>query len=253
MTTKPVAFILLKCTFIVIVKVKMKPTKQLKTIFRKVELTLLKKNLLKILGFQGLPPYSFEMMIFRKFSSFFIPTFGLIFFASCANPVNRVTSDRYMDQCHEAERNGQLAIAEQACYRSLVNVDMGNLGQELKSQRLYNLGRIKRRLGKFEEAGSLFQESLEIEENLSGPGSGPIARRLTELALTYLQASRISDGIPLVQRLGSMTQFLSESERNVVGKTFLFYAKELQKQNKPNLVIEFSKKAELLGFKSNTF
>lgn len=62
--------------------------------------------------------------------------------AGCANPINRVTSDNYSEACYYAEQRGQLQEAEQACYRALVNVDLGNLGPELKSQRLYSLGRI---------------------------------------------------------------------------------------------------------------
>ena len=54
----------------------------------------------------------------------------------CANPVNRVTSANYAEDCSVAEQNGRLDIAEEACYRALVNVDWGNLGPELKSQRL---------------------------------------------------------------------------------------------------------------------
>jgi len=35
-----------------------------------------------------------------------------------------------------AEQAGDLCMAEQLCYRALVNVDWGNLGPELKSERL---------------------------------------------------------------------------------------------------------------------
>jgi hypothetical protein len=63
---------------------------------------------------------------------------------ACANPLNQATSDRYSESCTQAERNGRLDIAEQACYRALVNVDWGNLGEVEKSQKMYNLARIKR-------------------------------------------------------------------------------------------------------------
>lgn len=84
--------------------------------------------------------------------------------ASCANPLNLATSNRYDEACSEAETKGRLDVAEQMCYRALVNVDWGNLGPELKSDRLYNFAKIKRKLEKYEEAVSLFQQSLEIEE-----------------------------------------------------------------------------------------
>ena len=60
----------------------------------------------------------------------------LIGMAGCANPLNRVTYDRYWEQGGAAERSGQLAVAEQAYYRALVNVDIGNLGPLLKAQAL---------------------------------------------------------------------------------------------------------------------
>src|SRR5690242_3491155 len=108
----------------------------------------------------------------------FILLFSLLLLGGCANPLNRATSDRYSDMCSSAERGGDLTTAEQACYRALVNVDMGNLGPELKSQRLYNLGRIKRRVAKYEEAEDLFKQSLVIEEKLSPPTDPKIGRRL---------------------------------------------------------------------------
>ena len=106
-----------------------------------------------------------------------------IFVASCSNPLNQMTSDRYSQECVEAERNGRLEVAEQACYRALVNVDLGNLGDEQKSQKMYNLARIKRKVGKFDESEKLCKDSLMIEDRLSTSSKERIGRRLAELAL----------------------------------------------------------------------
>ena len=119
---------------------------------------------------------------------------------ACANPLNRATSDNYAETCTVAESNGKLDVAEQACYRALVNVDMGNLGPELKSQRLYNLGRIKRQMSKFSEAESLFKESLQIEEKLSGPGGVKIGRRLVELSVSLAGQDKWSEGAQYLER-----------------------------------------------------
>jgi len=97
---------------------------------------------------------------------------------ACSNPINQVTSDGYAKQCDEAERNGRLDIAEQACCRALVNVDVGNLGDEQKSQKLYNLARIKRKIGKFAEAELLCRESLTIEDKLSSGSKDRIGREI---------------------------------------------------------------------------
>jgi hypothetical protein len=49
---------------------------------------------------------------------------GVSLLAGCANPINRATSDNYSESCATAERNGRAQIAEQACYRALVNVEL---------------------------------------------------------------------------------------------------------------------------------
>jgi hypothetical protein len=91
--------------------------------------------------------------------------------AACANPLNQATSDRYSADCASAEKHGNLSVAEEACYRAAVNVDWGKLGPEQKSEKLYNLARIKRQTGRLNEAEALLKESLEIEESLSEPTS----------------------------------------------------------------------------------
>lgn len=169
---------------------------------------------------------------------------------ACANPLNFATSNRYSDACTEAERNGRLDVAEQMCYRALVNVDWGNLGPELKSDKLYNLAKIKRKLEKYDEAISLFQQSLEIEETLSGKTSAKTGRRIAELALIYAEQKRYENGIPLVQRLSSIAEQYGGSERVTVGFIHYHYSEWLRKNNQVALADSFAQKAANLGFKS---
>jgi tetratricopeptide (TPR) repeat protein len=146
--------------------------------------------------------------------------------AGCANPVNRVTSDRYAETCDVAERAGDFAVAEQACYRALVNVDWGNLGPELKSQRLYNLARNKKHLEKFDEAIALLRQSLAIEEKLSGPTSLQTGRRLIELAANESQVGRWSDGADDLDRAVDIAPGYSGRERAYAKAVFELYATE---------------------------
>jgi hypothetical protein len=104
-----------------------------------------------------------------------------VLLVACANPLNQATSDRCAEECAAAERRGALAVAEEACYRAVKNVDWGNLGPELKSQRLYNLARIKRQVARFSEAEVILKESLALEAIVSGKDSLKTARRLVEL------------------------------------------------------------------------
>ncbi len=181
-------------------------------------------------------------------SLLFVPTL----MSGCANPLNQVTSIRYGDQCAEAERAGRLDIAEEACYRALVNVHIGNLGDEQKSIRLYDLGRIKRQLGKFDEAESLFKESLAIEDKQANPSHEKIGRRLAELAAVYGQKEQYQAGTPYVERLYSLPHSYEGNEKISVAIVFWAYAQELQKQPS-DLGKKLERRALEMGFDPKTF
>jgi len=159
---------------------------------------------------------------FNDFSKALILGLSALSFVGCANPLNQATSNRYGDACADAEDNNRLDIAEQACYRSLVNVDWGNLGDEQRSQRMYNLARIKRKLHKFEEAERLYKESLEIEEQQATKSNENIGRRLAELAILHQQQGTMNSGVPYVQRLYPLADIFKGSERKTVAAIFIF-------------------------------
>lgn len=154
---------------------------------------------------------------------------------SCANPLNQATSNRYGDACSEAERNGQLDVAEQACYRALMNVDWGNLSPEEKSQRLYNLARIKRRLAKFSEAEDLLKQSLAIEEKLTPPSEIKIGRRLVELSVNYAAQDRWNEGARCLDRVLPMAQSFSGQDRTFTSLVLSQYGKKLRETNQVDL------------------
>jgi len=166
--------------------------------------------------------------------------------AGCANPLNRVTSDNYADTCAAAERNGRLDVAEQACYRALVNVDMGNLGPELKSQRLYNLARIKRQLSKFAVAEDLLKQSLPIEEQLSGSMSHQIGRRLVELATNMAGQNRWNEGAPYLIRALPIADQFSPQEKSFMRAVLLKYGSELRNSGNVDIAAQFEARAATL-------
>jgi uncharacterized protein YceK len=159
--------------------------------------------------------------------------------SGCANPLNRATSDRYTRMCSEALQNHLLDVAENACYRALVNVDMGNLGPELKSQRLLNLALIKRALKKFDEAEVLLQESLRIEETLTGPSSEKVGRRLAELAAVKYQKAQYIEGFPLLERLEPIASHYSGPDRFFVSALFHCYAIQAEQNGQAALATRF--------------
>lgn len=165
---------------------------------------------------------------------------GGVLVAGCANPLNRVTSDNYAETCAVAERNGRLQVAEEACYRSLVNVDWGNLGPELKSQRLYNLGRIKRQLGKFSEAEQLFKESLSIEEKLSTTADPKIGRRLVELSVSLAGQDKWAEGAQYLERILPIASQFTGKERSYAAEVLDHYSSHLNTINQAVLAERFA-------------
>ena len=171
---------------------------------------------------------------------------SFLIISGCANPLNRVTSDNYAEECSIAEDKGNLIVAEEACYRAMVNVDWGNLGDQLKSERTYNLARIKRRLAKFNEAEHLLKQSLEIEERLSGPSSTKIGRRLAELSINLAAQDKWTDGTPMVERLITMADQYSGHERSFIKEILQEYSKQLHSKGNHETANLFSTKANQL-------
>lgn len=171
--------------------------------------------------------------------------------AACANPLNQATSERYSQTCSEAEHNHQLEVAEQACYRALVNVDWGNLGEAQKSQKMYDLARVKRSLRKFDEAEKLFKDALAIEEKLIPSSNKKIGRRLAELAIVYMQQKRFEEGLSYVERLFPLADLYQATEKKTVATIFYVYSQEIQNQGE--LSIRLAKKAVDMDFDPKTY
>lgn len=164
---------------------------------------------------------------------------GALILVGCANPINRVTSDNYAETCAVAEQNGRFQIAEEACYRALVNVDWGNLGPELKSQRLYNLGRIKLQLAKFSEAEQLFKESLAVEEKLSNSTDQKIGRRLVVLSVSLAGQDKWGEGAKYLERALPIVPRFSGKERSNSAEVLKQYGKHFRSENQTALAERF--------------
>lgn len=172
---------------------------------------------------------------------------------ACANPLNQATSDRYSQTCVEAERNGQLTVAEQACNRALVNVDWGNLGEIQRSEKMWNLAMIKRRLQKIDEAEQLIKEALAIEEKQTPVSNERIGRRAAALAIIYGEQERFSDGLPYVERLIPLADTYQGSEKRSIARIFYVYSQELPKQTAQDLTDKLATKAVEMGFDPKTY
>ena len=153
----------------------------------------------------------------------------VLILSGCANPLNRVTYDRYWKQGGDAERAGQLGIAEQAYYRALVNVDMGNLGPLLKAQALYNLGCVKRRIGKHSEAEDLLKQSLALDEKLLSADDLDTDRCRIELSVALAAQDKWGDGSRYLERVLPHASRFSGHERAFMLEAFKHFAAALRK------------------------
>jgi tetratricopeptide (TPR) repeat protein len=153
----------------------------------------------------------------------------VLLISGCANPLNRVTYDRYWKQGGDAERAGQLGVAEQAYYRALVNVDMGNLGPLLKAQALYNLGCVKRRVGKHSEAEDLLKQSLALDEKILSADDLDTDRCRIELSVALAAQDKWAEGSRYLEKLLPHASRFSGHEREFMLEAFTHFSAELRK------------------------
>jgi len=166
---------------------------------------------------------------------------------ACANPLNRVTMESYMEGCASAEQARRLDVAAEACRRAWINTRIGNLGPEAESTTLYNWGRVLRKDEKLVDAEQALKRSLELEEKLSGPTSAKTGRRLAELSMTLIMQRRAADGIPYLERLMVIAPEYVGEERRLVAAIFYGYADELRRLGSAEAAEKFETVAKSLG------
>lgn len=176
----------------------------------------------------------------------FILCIPLCLLFSCANPINKVTFDNYRADCSVAESSGNLKVAEEACKRALINTDWGNLDSELKSESLYNLGRIKRQLSKFSEAEQLFKESLSIEEQSKTPNQLKIGRRLVELSVSLAGQNKWQEGAQYLVRVLPQANDFVGKEKIYTIEVLNGFSEQLRKMNQEEVANQFQAKAKEL-------
>ena len=157
----------------------------------------------------------------------------IMFSAGCTNPLNQATYYRYTDQGDVAIINGNWGGAEVAYQRALSNVYMGNLSPKEESNALYNVGRVKQVLGKYDEAAQCLEQALVIDEKLNAADGHHVGYVLGELAITYFKQGKLDEGIELLDKLE--VNYLKSPEGFTLGykgalkRIFNVYAKELYK------------------------
>lgn len=155
-------------------------------------------------------------------------TIAALCLAGCANPLNRVTHDRYWEDGQVAERNGNLGVAEAAYYRALVNDHVGNLGDLLTAQDEYNLGRIKRHLHKFAEAEELLRHSLVLDQKILKPDNLDTDRCRVELSVALAAQNEWDEGSRILEPVLPDASRFTGIEREFLSETCKVFAAGLR-------------------------
>jgi len=178
-----------------------------------------------------------------RITSFIIYLLTALLLLSCANPLNRATYERNMEQGYRAEKDGDWGVAEIAFYRAAENVRFGNLGDQKESEALFNLGRTKRIVGKVDESVDLLERCLELDEKLYGHDHEMIGYTIAELAASYFEKHNFEKGIPLLIRLEAMADKYSGRPRAFIKQLFNKYSAELTKPGMDSEAKRFQDKA----------
>jgi len=170
----------------------------------------------------------------------------------CVSPINRLNAAKYHNWGLEAELAGNYQLAERNYERALINARLGHSPDAGMSMTMYNLGRVKGHLCKYNESQQLLTEALKLEEKVTGPDSGITTMRLFELARLYFDREQyekslpyFARGIPAVKKLGIET-----SDPIALADALDQYSIALEKTGKQQESIEFRQEANGLRAKN---
>jgi len=135
----------------------------------------------------------------------------IIFLAGCVGSINMKSADRYYQAALEAEWASEYELSKEMYYRSFVNARSGSASDEYISATLYGYGRMLGYSCDLSGAEAAIKESLVLERSVSGPISGNISKRLSELARLsiaqgkYGEASGyFQEAVPMLEELGML-------------------------------------------------
>ena len=156
---------------------------------------------------------------------------------ACDNQGARMTEAA--EKCEEAMRVGSDEVAEDLCTIALGDNDGANLKPEIRSERLYRLGHIKRTRAEYPEAHSLIAQSLAIEESLSDSDSFPVGQRLLEMSLILAGMGQWEEGATYLERTLPFAGQFSEEEQASMLNVLKYYAGKLEQAEHAGLAERF--------------
>lgn len=176
----------------------------------------------------------------------------MILIAGCANPINQHNAAKYHDWGQEAERARNYQLAERNYERALLNAQLGNSPDAGVSMAMYNLGRVKGYLCKYDESLRLLTEALKLEEKVTGPDSGITTMRLFELARLHFDREQYEASIPYFERgIPAVRKLAVETSDPIAFADVLDqYSVVLAKTGKPQESAERKQEADMLRAKN---
>ncbi len=174
--------------------------------------------------------------------------FAVTSFINCANPLNKATYYRHYETGANAEQHGDAELAETAYSSALGNVYIGNLGPEIEAEALFNLGRIERINGKYDESLEHLLKSLYIDENINMANEDFINATLAEIAKTYYMKGQYQQGETYLSRISNVEnkEFSSNQARQFLKNLFSDYSKKLNEIGLAEKAEHYSKMAAKL-------
>ncbi|WP_132971374.1 hypothetical protein [Thiogranum longum] len=147
--------------------------------------------------------------------------------SACDNAASQLEAEASV--CEKALGIGALELAEEHCQRALGEPGNDILTPQVRSERLYRLAGIKRQQAKYAEAAELLDQSLSLEQTLSGSGSLQFAGRQLERVLILAGQGRWPEGARLLEQTLPMSAQLSEKEQASLANILQRYIAQLQK------------------------
>lgn len=146
---------------------------------------------------------------------------------ACDNTASRLDAEARF--CQRALEIGELELAEKSCRRALGAAGDDVLAPQVRSDRLYRLASIKRQRTKYAEAAELLNQSLALEQTLSGSDSPQVASRRLEMALILAGQGQWQDGARLLEQTVPIAILWNERERASLVNVLQHYITQLQK------------------------
>ncbi|CCQ90287.1 exported hypothetical protein [Nitrospina gracilis 3/211] len=182
-----------------------------------------------------------------KWSQLLIFFLLMTMFASCANPINRVTFRKYIESGNVAENRGNLELARENYKRALINVNLGNLSEEEWAYAAYEYGRISGYLCDHEEAEKYMLQSLEIKERLEFPLDFK-AKSYFELARFYYDSDQYAQSIPYFDKGIQLAEILGGEKTDPIAFANILdeHASALRKTGAEQQADTIAKRAETI-------